>query len=248
MKNYFDKEFELGYFEMDRNGRASLPTILSLLEETAADHCYSIERGLLDLLKLNIGWVLASGSMEMERYPRYKEKITIRTWLSSYSAVKGIRENYIYDEQHKIIGRARGVWVFFDIVKRRPIRIFDDILQRWSFFSEQCLEKDFPKGIDVFDTGEYMQKFKANLYDTDMNKHVNNIRYLQWLIETMPDEILDNYYLKSLSGNFVTEARYKDVVVSMTNRSFEENAYVHNIKLSDNNKLLALAKTTWEKL
>ncbi len=97
MENYFDKEFELRYFEMDKFGECSPTTILTLLEETAADHCYSINYSLYDLVEQNVGWVLFSGVMKMDRYPKYKEKITIRTWLSVYSTIKGIRENIIFN-------------------------------------------------------------------------------------------------------------------------------------------------------
>ena len=115
---------------MNKSGEASATTMLTLLEETAADHCFSINHSLYDLLEKNVGWVLLSGTLQMERYPIYKEKITIRTWLSSYSTIKGIRENIIYDEQNNIIGRAKGLWVFFDIERRRPIQIFNEIKEK----------------------------------------------------------------------------------------------------------------------
>ena len=41
IKNYIDRQFELRYFEMNKSGIASPTTILTLLEETAADHCNS---------------------------------------------------------------------------------------------------------------------------------------------------------------------------------------------------------------
>ena len=81
----FEKQFDLRYFEMNEFGEASPTTILTLLEEAAADHCLSIKQSLFDLFNQNIGWVLLSGYMQMERYPLYKEKITIRTWLSKYT-------------------------------------------------------------------------------------------------------------------------------------------------------------------
>ena len=62
MENYFEKQFELRYFEMNKFGEASPTTILALLEETAADHCYSINHSLYDLMLQNIGWVLVSCS------------------------------------------------------------------------------------------------------------------------------------------------------------------------------------------
>ena len=54
MENYFEKVFDLRYFEMDKFGEASPTTILTLLEETAADHCYSIGHSLYDLLEQNV--------------------------------------------------------------------------------------------------------------------------------------------------------------------------------------------------
>jgi acyl-ACP thioesterase len=73
---------------MNKYGEASPAIMLALLEEAAAEHCQSINYGLYDLLKQNIGWVLVSGVMKMKRYPNYKEKIVIKTWLSGYTNVK----------------------------------------------------------------------------------------------------------------------------------------------------------------
>src|SRR5690606_4029373 len=191
LKNYFDKQFELRYFEMNELGFASPTTMLTLLEETAAEHCHSIDHNLYQLAEQNVGWVLISGVMQMERYPRYKEKITIRTWLSSYTTIKGYRENIVYDEQNNIIGRARGLWIFFDINRRRPTQIFDDIIEKWSFCDAKSINYNIAKKIEPIELPEFELKFKINKYDTDMIKHVNNIRYLQWAIESIPDDIVD---------------------------------------------------------
>ena len=69
MENHFDKIFELRYSEMEESGNTSPTTILTLLEETAADHCYCIDNSLYDLKEQDIGWVLLSGIIQMDRYP-----------------------------------------------------------------------------------------------------------------------------------------------------------------------------------
>ncbi len=248
MENYFDKEFELRYFEMDKSGKASSITMLTLLQETAADHCYSIGHDLFSLMSQNLGWVLLSGIMEMDRYPEYKEKIIIRTWLSKYQSIRGIRENIIYDENYNIIGRAKGLWLFFDIEKRRPTKILKDFKEKWSVHEEKCIEHDISAKIDPINSAEYMKKFKVNMYDTDTNKHVNNIRYLQWLIESIPEEITDNYYLHSIDGRFVEEAQYGDVIVSLTDRGDNMNSFVHAIHIEGKDKTCATAKTVWKQI
>jgi medium-chain acyl-[acyl-carrier-protein] hydrolase len=248
MENYFDKKFELRYFEMNEFGTASPTTILTLLEETAADHCHSINYSLYQLEEQNIGWVLISGVMQMERYPRYKEKITIRTWLSQYSTIRGYRENIIYDEQNNIIGRARGLWVFFDIDKRRPVQIFDDIMKKWSFCNVESIDHNISKKIKAVDNADYQSKFKVNRYDTDMNKHVNNIRYLQWVMESVPEEIVDNYYLYSIDGRFIAEAHYGQTVISLIKNDTKDKSFIHSIKIEGVAKVCATAKSTWKKI
>jgi medium-chain acyl-[acyl-carrier-protein] hydrolase len=246
-EHYFDKQFELRYFEMNGLGLATPTIILALLEETAADHCYSINHSLFDLNKKNVGWVLVSGILQIDRYPSYKEKITIRTWLSSYSSIKGYRENIIFDKKRNIIGRAKGLWVFFDIEKRKPIPIFNDIKEKWPYHSEESIVKNIKKKIETTHTASYIKKFKVNRYDTDMNKHVNNIRYLQWVIESMPEDIVDNYHLHIIDGRFISEAKYGDSVLSLTNINTEDNSFIHTIKIEGSNKVCGSAKTFWRK-
>ena len=246
MENYFDKQFELRYFEMNKFGEASSTTILTLLEETAADHCFSINHSLYDLQEQNIGWVLLSGVMKIDRYPRYKEKITIRTWLSSYSTVKGFRENIIYDELGNILGRARGQWLFFDILSRKPIRIFDEIKHKWSFCSDECIRYDIKKKIETIDSGKYIKEFHINHFDVDSYLHVNNIRYLQWMMESIPAEVFDNYYLHLIDGRFISEAQYGEAVISITERDIYDNSFAHAIKTKNNNTFCATARTLWK--
>ncbi|MCT4615192.1 MAG: thioesterase [Marinifilaceae bacterium] len=250
IKTYFDKEFELRYFEMNKFGFASPTTVLTLLEETAADHCISINHSLYQLGEQNIGWVLISGYMQMYRYPKYKEKITIRTWLSKYTTIKGFRENIIYDEQNNIIGRAKGLWIFFDIERRRPTEIFSDIKDKWSHNKEESIDHNISQRIDAVLNSDLEIKFKVNRYDTDMIKHVNNIRYLQWVIESTPEEIVDNYYLYSIDGRFISEAHLGQTIISLTKNieiETSDKSYIHSIKIEGTDKDCATAKTVWKK-
>jgi acyl-ACP thioesterase len=243
----FEKQFNLRYFEMDQYGWASPTTILTLLEEAAADHCLSMKHSLFDLFNQNIGWILLSGYMQMESYPLYKEKITIRTWISKYTSIKGIRENIIYNEQGSIIGRAKGLWLFFDIKRRMPVRIFEDIKEKWSCFPEESIRYDINKKIEAINSAKYKKSFLVHKYDMDSNKHVNNLRYLQWLLETIPNEITDNFYMHSIDGRFVGEAQFGHTIESLTEHENDAYKFIHTIKDLDSNQVCSIGRTVWKK-
>ena len=247
MNNYFEKTFDLRYYEMDAIAQATPVTILTLLQEAAADHCLYAGYSLFELMDKNLGWVLLSGAMQMERYPSYKEKITIRTWLSKYHSIRGIRENIIYDEADNIIGRAKGLWLFYDIEKRRPTKILNEFKDIWSSDDTESLDYDIASKLEPMEITTDAKEFKVNLYDTDTNKHVNNIRYLQWLMESVPEDILKNYYLHTINGRFIGEAQYGDVVVASIKQEEDKLTFSHAVHVKDDNKLCALAQTIWKK-
>jgi acyl-ACP thioesterase len=247
METFFEKKYEMRYFEMNKFGMASPTTILTLLEETAADHCYNIGYSLYNLERQSIGWILVSGTMDMIRYPQYKEEIIIKTWLSKYSLVRGYRENIIFDNARNIIGIAKGIWAFYDIKKRKPVPIFEKIKSNWGIEPAISTETD-NRSIDPFVVGE--QKMEIGIYksDIDSNKHVNNIRYFHWLIESLPEEIVDNYYLKLINAKFFSEARYGEKVQIYVKEDFEKSTFSHTMKNDISNTLYVSANSKWEKI
>jgi acyl-ACP thioesterase len=246
METYLDKKYQLRYFEMNKNGIASPTTILTLLEETAAEHSYNIDYSLYRLERQNIGWVLVSGIIDMIRYPKYKENITIRTWISKYTLVKGYRENIIFDDSGAIIGKAKGIWVFYDTEKKKPVPILDEIKLKWGINSQISQEVDTDL-IEVINDGEHQMEYDIFKSDVDSNKHVNNIRYFHWLIESLPDEILDNYILKKINAKFYSEAKYGEKIQIYKKNEMEQNIYLYTMRSNLYNRLLAAAHTVWEK-
>jgi acyl-ACP thioesterase len=81
-----------------------------------------------------------------------------------------------------------------------------------------------------------------------MNKHVNNIRYLQWVVESVPEEIIDNYYLYSIDGRFIAEAYYGETIVSLSKNDIKDKSFIHTIKIEGTDKVCATAKTIWKKI
>src|SRR5690606_7839565 len=98
---------------------------------------------------------------------------------------------------------------------------------------------------------DYEQKFKINKYDTEMIKHVNNIRYLQWSIESSHDAIIEQNYLHPIDGRFLYESYYGQTPPSRTKAvqsdSAADHSFIHSICIEGSDKICATAKTVWKK-
>ena len=241
----FEKQFTLRYFQMNKWGEASPITLATLLQEAASDHCIAINRGLFDLYAQNIGWVLLSSFMHIDRYPTFKETITVRTWMSSYTATRGYRENIIFDSNQNVIGRARQLWVFFDTKKKRPVRIFDDIQTGWFPQGKTCMDYNIEEKLIYIEDITCTKKFDIYQYDLDGNNHVNNLRYWQWALETVPEHYFDEKQLTTIDARFLREAYYGQSIESITMAEDENKCLHHRIQNITTGDLCAAANTGW---
>jgi acyl-ACP thioesterase len=91
-------------------------------------------------------------------------------------------------------------------------------------------------------------EFDVYRSDVDSNKHINNIRYFHWLIESLPDEILDGYLLETINAKFYSEAKYGEKIQVFVDNNLGENTFLHTMKSKIDNILLVVAHTKWKEM
>ena len=60
------------------------------------------------------------------------------------------------------------------------------------------------------------QRFTVTRRDTDTNGHANNVKYLEWALDDVPDEIYDGMTLKDIRVVYRKECHRGDVVHTKT--------------------------------
>ena len=112
-----------------------------------------------------------------------------------------------------------------------------------------------PKNFDLVSKLEKLQEvtsknfFKVRYGDIDSNMHVNNVRYVEWAVESLPLEIVLNYELKDLSVVFEKECKYgAEIIASYELREDNDELIVlHKIE-NDEGTELSILKSRWIKL
>lgn len=242
----YSKTFEVHYYEIDKYQEATPVSILNYLEETAICHSESVGFGIGKLLEMNMGWVLNRWKVKMKRYPKWNEKIIIETWPSSFDRFYANREFKIFDEERKEIGRASSRWILLNLIKKRPLRIPVEIGEAYGIEAEKAFEFfcDFNNEV-ISDEG---MDFYVRRSDIDTNNHVNNTKYLEWILEVIPSGTQKNYLLKEFEILYKKETTYGNSILSNCSSIAEEdnsNAFLHTITEKDRNLELAVAKTNW---
>ena len=91
--------------------------------------------------------------------------------------------------------------------------------------------------------------FRVRYSDLDVNRHVNNVRYAEWAVESVPEETLYTCRLRSLELQFHAEAVYGDTVLVHTRQAPSDTleTFTHRLVRQHDAHLVAIARTSWER-
>jgi len=249
-KKRFSKKYEVHYYEINSMQEATLLSLLNYLEDCAISHSASAGYGVNELMAADSGWVLNRWSIKIDRLPKLGETINVETWASSFERFYGYREFLVTDGSDKIILKASSVWIYFNIKKRRPMRIPAEMGDAYGIDEERALEQPFTD-LDFDFEPDILEEFSVKRSDIDTNNHVNNKKYIDWIMETIPQEIYDNFKAASLQIIYKKEASLGSVIKSgcIIDREHNESPRLfHKIWDKNTGVELASAETIWNKI
>ncbi|KAE9604256.1 putative oleoyl-[acyl-carrier-protein] hydrolase [Lupinus albus] len=173
-----------------------------------------------------------------------------------------IRDHYTKE----IITRATSTWVIMNRETRRLSKIPGEVkqelvpfyLNRIAVASE---EKDCEK-LDKLADDETVERIRSGLAprwnDMDANQHVNNVKYIGWILETIPIEVLEDFNMTSMTLEFRRECRQSNLLESITipttrligesNNSINRKPhlqYTHMLRLQHDRSDVVRARTEW---
>lgn len=231
----FQEEFKIRATEIDINQKATLPAICNLLQEVAGNHAQKLHFDITDLQQDKLTWVLHRLFVEMERYPDWRETITIKTWPSSGDGLRAYRDFLILDSEGEIIGKSLSYWLIMDIESRRPTRIPEKILSMAPKNIKHVLPVTDGNFEDI-ERADATQTFDVRKTDLDLNNHVNNVRYIEWALSCLPGKA----EVSEIDIKFMAESVFGDTAVAEL-QSTGDGAFDHQITRVSDQKILAKA-------
>ncbi|KFK29701.1 hypothetical protein AALP_AA7G167700 [Arabis alpina] len=278
----YKEQFIVRSYEVGINKTATIETIANLLQEVGCNHAQVVGFSTdgfattLTMRKLHLIWVTARMHIEIYKYPAWSDVIEIETWCQSEGRI-GTRRDWILRDcaTGQVIGRATSKWVMMNQDTRRLQRVTDEVRDEYLVFCPREPRLAFPeennsslKKIPKLEDAQYSTLgLKPRRADLDMNQHVNNVTYIGWVLESIPQEIIDTHELKVITLDYRRECQQDDIVDSLTTseipnetvskhtgtngsamsskQEHNESQFLHILRLSENGQEINRGRTQW---
>ncbi len=212
MINTYDETFILRPRDCDLNEKWRPSAILETMQDAAGAHSFLLGCGREELVKKNIVWVLSRSELHVDRYPSVGEKITVHTFPTP-TRICFFPRYYIFTDEHgEMVAKAGTLWLLLDLTTRRMLPP-GDVARLIPDNRHLSVPMNLPATVGNLQGEEFVSQYRPVYTDLDVNGHVNNTRYADWLcnalgIELMtefePERIILNYNHEVLPEHLVT--------------------------------------------
>ncbi|MEN2323473.1 acyl-ACP thioesterase domain-containing protein [Lentilactobacillus otakiensis] len=246
----FSELHTIPFYECNVNNRISIPMLINILilasehqnENLGMDQTFLIDH-------YGIGWVVTSYSIHITELPQKDSVVKMTTRGTSYNRYFAFREFWLHDQDDNELVKVESIWVLMNEETRKITPINKDVIAPYQSENVRRIPRlPRPERIEPHDDVT-SKEYQVRWSDIDFNGHVNNSRYPEWMLDSLPMEFLNNHEPANIDIRFENEVKYGNRVTSSVVVDSSDNAKiktVHEIKSKD--VLSASATIVWKEI
>lgn len=235
-----EQQQEITFLHCYPNGYLKYTDLCNLLQLTAGRHADLGGISFTDMQAFHQAWVMSRMRLEIKKLPKWRDIVTIKTWVKTLENSRSVRclEMYLNDE--KIVG-CETFWAVINTKTRRPeaLALTHDHFQKFEIDASLASTKK----IDISTNVTTLANRKVVLSDLDVVNHVNNVKYMEWCLDFEDPTRLLNQEIATLDINFIKELNWDDVAVIQ--KEINTNTSIYSI--SKENKNAYALEINWYK-
>ncbi|HNY06683.1 MAG TPA: thioesterase, partial [Bacteroidales bacterium] len=248
LESIFEEDLYVTAYNTDSNGWLNIYSLFNFLQEAGGNHAKKLGVGFNSMQTEGVFWALSRIKVIINALPKWGDTIHLQTWPKGVDKLFFMRDFILTDKSNQPIITATSAWIVVDVNKRRPLK-------------PQTIDYSMPDNHGKFAIREIPGKLTSpitnplfryernvSINEIDVNKHVNNAHYVQWLMDCFDLSYVSSHQLASIQINYLEEMKYGDKVSIFTaTNDVSDQLYIEGAKTSDHSKAFQ-ALTEWKKL
>ena len=222
----FKKKYHVDYGDSDYYKNLKLSSLFNFLQDIASLHSENLGIGIDHIQQeFNVAWVMVRILVDIDRLPKWNEDIIIETWPLEPKKLEFERDFIVKDQEGNILIKAMSSWVILDVDKRE-IRKTDLLNCVYPDFAEKRAINRRMGKLKPFGDLNCVYSRKIGYSDIDINGHLNNSKYVDYITDCFSLEDHGRYTPKSLQVSYVNEAMAGDTIILYKDVSDASSVYI----------------------
>ena len=180
-------ETKIRYSEVDPEGKLSVKALVNYLQDCSTFQSAEVGYGVDYLFPLGLAWVVNFWQIDIIRYPKLCENVTVGTLPYSFKGFIGHRNFVMKDENDKFLVKATSIWTLLDMNNGKPVRPTEEHVKAYPVEEKIAMEY-LPRKIAIPENLTRCDNVEIKKYHLDTNKHVNNGQFISIAMDQLETE------------------------------------------------------------
>lgn len=242
-KETFSIETEVPYYFVNFTGDIRLSALIDIMLLTSEKQLHQADVDSTEMVENNgLGWVVVQYHLDILQMPTLGQKLKVTTQATSYNKYFFYRNFWVEDLDGNVLAKAQSAFVLIDIKERKIVGAADRLDNK--FGAEEVNRIQRFNRIKIPDDYDFKQPQHIGYYNIDVNKHVNNSYYFDWMIDTLDTDFIASHRIKSMDIKYEKELNLDSQPVAYAKFDNTNNKSIHWIK--DGDVLNVTAQFEWK--
>lgn len=210
----YEKKYHIGTSDVDMNMELRLSSLFLMMQDVATEHAEVLGVGMSQTIDKGQFWVITRYSVSIIENPKYLDDIIVRTYPGDDKKFIFPRYFEIVDKNNKVVIKASSTWCVLRKSDRGiSLNPFDG-----KVLPPEHHEGEEPLPAKVLpDEKHLVETRKVRYSETDLNNHLNNTKYIEYIIDLHDSEFYKTHRISHITINYEKEILSGDSVSLFSN-------------------------------
>lgn len=196
--------------DVDHHLKIKISSIFKFLQQVSTNHSEILKIGKKQTTDVGLSWVITRMHLVIYSLPEMNDEIVVTTHPGEVKKFIFPRYYEIYDKQGKLLISGSSLWVVIDSVSRHVN--MNPFGERKFAFETNKDDIPLPERINLNSDLKLIENRRVRYSDIDLNGHLNNVKYIEYMVDLHDKNFYDEYQIKEILINYERECHDNEIV------------------------------------
>lgn len=200
--------------DVDHHLKLKISSLFKFLQQVSTNHSEALKIGRAQTSDLGMNWVITRMAVKIYSLPELNEEVTVVTHPGETMKFLYPRFYQVYDKKGRLLVSSSSIWAVINSSTRHLIpKPFGDRV-----FKGETSKDDIPLPEVVrLEDVDSKETRKVRYSDIDLNGHLNNTKYIEYMIDLFDTDFYNKYQVSNILINYQKECHDNDEVALYRN-------------------------------